>query len=197
MYTIVSNSFILINFKKKVTMREILFSLLIVVSLLATNTIFSQRIVFGAVNMAMQNESGMREIMMHNNVTKNNMIERGNIAMGFNQNKIIHHFIATPTGGEIMIVALNSSDNNTIKQIRNHVIDIQKEFSKGNFTKPFFIRAQQVPGTELMTEKKHLLKYSILEVKNGFALLLTTNNQQLIGAIHQFIAFQTGQHSEH
>ena len=93
--------------------------------------------------MAMQNESGMREIMMHNNVTKNNMIERGNIAMGFNQNKIIHHFIATPTGGEIMIVALNSSDNNTIKQIRNHVIDIQKEFSKGNFTKPFFIHAQQ------------------------------------------------------
>jgi hypothetical protein len=178
-------------------MLEILFSLLIVVSLLATNTIFSQRIVFAAVNMAMQNESGMRGMMMHNNVTKNNMIERGNIAMGFNQDKIIHHFIATPTGCEIMIVALNSSDNDTINQIRNHVIDIQKEFSKGNFTKPFFIHAQQVPGTELMTEKKDPLKYSILEVKNGSALLLTTNNQQLIGAIHQFIAFQTGQHSGH
>ena len=196
MYSNVSNLYILINLKKKDTMLGILFSLLFIVSL-ATNTIFSQRIVFAAINMAMQNESGMREMMMHNNVTKNNMIERGNIAMGFNQNKIIHHFIATPTGGEIMIVALNSSDNDTIKQIRNHVIDIQKEFSKGNFTKPFFIHAQQVPGTELMTEKKRLLKYSILEVKNGFALLLTTNNQQLIGAIHQFIAFQTGQHSEH
>ena len=122
--------------------------------------------------MAMQNESGMREMIMHNNVTKNNMIERGNIVMGFNQNKIIHHFFATPTGGEIMIVALNSSDNDTIKQIRNHVIDIQKEFSKGNLTKPFFIHAQQVPGTELMTEKKRLLKYSILEVKNGFACYL-------------------------
>jgi hypothetical protein len=174
-------------------MPEVLFSLLIVVSLLATNTIFSQRV--AAVNMAMQNESGMRGMMMPNNVTKNNLIERGNIAMGFNQNKITHHFIATPTGGEIMIVALNSGDNDTIKQIRNHVIDIQKEFSRGNFTKPFFIHAQQVPGTELMTEKKDLLKYSILEVKNGFALLLTTNNQQLIEAIHQFIAFQTGQHS--
>jgi uncharacterized membrane protein len=197
MYSNVSNSYILINFKKKDTMLEILFSMLIVVSLLATNTIFSQRIVFAAVNMAMQNESGMRRMMMHNNVAKNNMTERGNIAMGFNQNKIIHHFIATPTGGEIMMVALNSSDNDTIKQIRIHVIDIQKEFSKGNFTKPFFIHAQQVPGTELTTEKKDLLKYSILEVKNGSALLLTTNNQHLIGAIHQFIAFQTGQHSGH
>ena len=75
----------------------------------------------------------MRGMMMPNNVTKNNMIERGNIAMGFNQNKITHHFIATPTGGEIMIVALNSSDSDTTKQIRNHVADIQNEFSKGNF----------------------------------------------------------------
>ena len=105
-YSNVSNLYILINFKKKDTMLKILFSLLLVVSLLATNTIFSQRVVFAAVNMAMQNESGMRGMMIPNNEKKNNMIERGNIAMGFNQNKIIHHFIATPTGGEIMIVAL-------------------------------------------------------------------------------------------
>jgi hypothetical protein len=178
-------------------MLKILFSLLLVVSLLATNTIFSQRVVFAAVNMAMQNESGMRGMMIPNNEKKNNMIERGNIAMGFNQNKIIHHFIATPTGGEIMIVALKSSDNDTTKQIKNHVLDIQREFSKGNFTKPFFIHAQQVPGIKMMTEKKDLIKYGIKQMSNGSTLLITTNDQQLIEAIHQFIAFQTGQHQGH
>ena len=66
MYSNVSNLYILINLKKKDTMLGILFSLLFIVSL-ATNTIFSQRIVFAAVNMAMQNESEMRG-MMHNNV---------------------------------------------------------------------------------------------------------------------------------
>jgi hypothetical protein len=147
--------------------------------------------------MAMQNESGMRGMMMHNDMTKNNLIERGNIAMGFNQNKIIHHFIATQTGGEIMIVALNSGDNDTIKQIRNHVIDVQREFSKGNFTKPFFIHAQQVPGIKMMTEKKDLIKYGVKQMSNGSALLITTNDRQLIEAIHQFIAFQTGQHHGH
>ena len=96
-----------------------------------------------------------------------------------------------------MIVALNSSDSDTTKQIRNHVADIQKEFYEGNFTKPFFIHAQQVPGTKLMTEKKDLIKYTIRQMSNGSALLLTTNDQQLIGAIHQFIAFQTGQHRGH
>jgi hypothetical protein len=42
----------------------------------------------------------------------------------------MHYFIAHPIGGEIMIVALNNSDANTIKQIRNHVMDIQKDFMK-------------------------------------------------------------------
>jgi hypothetical protein len=107
-----------------------------------------------AGKMAIQNESGMSGMTMPNNMKMKNMIERGNIAMGFNQNKIMHHFIATTTGAEIMIVALNSSDSDTTKQIRNRVADIQKEFSEGNFTKPFFIHAQQVPGTKLMTEKK-------------------------------------------
>lgn len=75
--------------------------------------------------MVMENNSGIMN-MMHANVMamKKGMIERGNIAMGFNQSKIMHHFIATPSGGEIMIVALNNSDNNTIKQIRDHVMDI-------------------------------------------------------------------------
>jgi hypothetical protein len=47
------------------------------------------------------------------------MLERGNMAMGFNQSNIMHHFVATPTGGEIIIVALNSSDVKTINQIKN------------------------------------------------------------------------------
>lgn len=69
------------------------------------------------------------------------MLARGDIAMGFDQNKIMHHFMATPTGGQIMIVALDSNDSETISQIETHVADIQQEFSQGNFTKPFFIHA--------------------------------------------------------
>ena len=53
----------------------------------------------------------------------------------------------------------------------------------------------QVP--KLMTGKKDLIKYSVRQMNNGSALLLTTNDQQLIEAIHEFIAFQTGQHRGH
>ncbi len=125
------------------------------------------------------------------------MMERGNIAMGFNQSKISHHFIATPNGGNIIITALNNSDIQTITQIKNHIKDIQKEFSEGNFTKPFFIHAQKVPGTDIMAEKKNLIKYNVSELKNGSSLMLTTSDKQLIDAIHKFIEFQATAHHGH
>ncbi|HJS65114.1 MAG TPA: plastocyanin/azurin family copper-binding protein, partial [Nitrososphaeraceae archaeon] len=125
------------------------------------------------------------------------MLERGAVAMGFNQSKILHQFKSTATGGEILITALNNSDLETIKQIKNHISVIQKEFSAGNFTKPFYIHAQDVPGTKLMTEKKNFIKYTINEIDNGSTLILETKDKQLLDAIHQFIAFQGTEHLGH
>lgn len=125
------------------------------------------------------------------------MLARGDIAMGFDQNKIMHHFMATSTGGQIMIVALDSSDSETIRQIKTHVLDIQQEFSQGNFTKPFFIHAQEVPGTKVMAEKKDLIEYSIKELDDGAILVLTTEDSELLQAIQQFMEFQGGEHHGH
>ena len=126
------------------------------------------------------------------------MMERGgNNAMGFSQNKIAHDFTSTPTGGEIMITALDSNDTETTKQIKNHVLDIQKDFTKGNFTKPFFIHAEEVPGTKVMTEKKDSIKYSIQNLGNGAILILDTRDVEVINAIHHFMNYQGSQHHGH
>ena len=125
------------------------------------------------------------------------MLERGNIAMEFNQTKIMHHFMSTSTGGQIMIVSLNMNDTKTINEIKSHVQVIQYEFSQGNFTKPFYIHDQVVPGTEVMTAKKNLIQYSIKDVDNGSILILTTNDAELLDAIQQFMNFQSSQHMGH
>jgi hypothetical protein len=130
-------------------------------------------------------------------MTMMKMMERGDIAMGFNQNKITHHFVATPDGGKIIITALNGSDKQTIDKIKNHTLDIQKEFSEGNFNKPFFIHAQEVPGTKVMSEKKDLIKYNIRSLNKGSSLELTTNDKKLIDAITQFMEFQAREHYGH
>jgi hypothetical protein len=125
------------------------------------------------------------------------MMERGNIAMGFNKNEIKHDFRSTPTGGQIVIAALDNNDIETIEQIKNHTLDIQKEFSKGNFTKPFFIHAEQVPGTKAMTDKKDLIKYSTENIRNGSILVLDTRDDEVINAIHHFMNYQGSQHHGH
>jgi len=125
------------------------------------------------------------------------MLERGDIAMGFNQSMIHHHFMATKTGGEIMIMSTNMSDTKTINEIRSHVKDIQYEFSQGNFTRPFYIHAQVVPGTDIMTAKKNMIQYSIEDIDGGSVLILRTNNTELLVAIQQFMNFQSTQHMGH
>ena len=125
------------------------------------------------------------------------MLERGNVAMGFNQTKIHHHFMSTTTGGEIMIMSTNMNDVKTIDEIKNHLKDIQHEFSQGNFTRPFYIHAQIVPGIDIMNAKKNLIDYSIKDIDGGSVLILTTNDTQLLHAIQQFMDFQSSQHMGH
>jgi hypothetical protein len=140
-------------------------------------------------------ERGWAQNIPQENISR--MMERGNTAMGFNQTRIMHHFMATSTGGEIMIVAINENDTKTINEIRDHVKDIQYEFSQGNFTKPFFIHDQVVPGTQAMAENKDKIHYSTMQIDRGSVLILATNDTELLGSIQQFMDFQSSQHLGH
>jgi hypothetical protein len=153
--------------------------------------------VFMNVGSEPQSEPAPAVSVSTSNQQQQEMLERGNIAMSFDQKKIMHHFMAAPTGGQIMIVASDSNDQETIIRIKTHVVDIQEEFSQGNFTKPFFIHDQEVPGTKVMIEKKDLIKYSIKERDNGATLVLTTDDRELLRAIQQFMEFQGSQHTGH
>ena len=147
--------------------------------------------------------SNMTIVSLHeNHINMNNsdvsgMLERGNIAMGFDQNKISHQFIPLPDGGIIRISALDSTDNKTITQIKSHTKDIQKEFAEGNFTKPFFIHSQNVPGTDVMNLKRDLIEYRIDDMNNGANLILFSNDKELTRAINQFMKYQAGEHKGH
>jgi len=147
-------------------------------------------------NDSMQmNHSQMSNMNM--NMNHMDMMKRGDIGMGFNQSKISHQFVTTLNGGKIIVTALDNNDNQTITQIKDHIKSIQKLFSEGNFTIPFFVHAQIVPGTDVMTKKKDLIDYSIVDMKNGSSLILTTNDKEVVDAINQFMKFQATEHKGH
>ena len=140
-------------------------------------------------------QNGLSQPMNSHNMTQ--MMQRGNLAMGFNQSKIAHEFSTTKNGGQIKITALDEKDNNTINQIKSHTRDIQNDFAEGNFTKPFFIHAQSVPGTDALTQNKDHIQYKIQDLKNGSILLLITNNSSLVSSINQFMTYQSIGHTGH
>ena len=139
--------------------------------------------------------NNLSQLKSNHNMT--DMMQRGNIAMGFDQNKISHEFSSTNDGGQIKISALYKDDNQTISEIRNHTRDIQKDFTEGNFTKPFYIHAQSVPGTDSMSKSKDQIQYQIQDVRNGSILLLITHNSSLIDSINEFMTYQSNEHIRH
>ena len=143
---------------------------------------------------SLQNGSSQQPVNSHD---MTQMMQRGNLAMGFDQSKIAHEFSTTKDGGQIKITALDEKDNNTINQIKSHTRDIQNDFAEGNFTKPFFIHAESVPGTDAMTQNKDQIQYKIQDLKNGSILLLITSNSSLVSSINQFMTYQSTEHTGH
>ena len=140
-------------------------------------------------------QNGLSQPMNSHNMTQ--MMQRGNLAMEFDQTKIAHEFSSTNDGGQIKITALDEKDNKTINQIKSHTRDIQNDFAEGNFTKPFFIHAQSVPGTDAMTQNNEQIQYYIQDLNKGSILLLITNNSSLVSSINQFMTYQSTEHTGH
>lgn len=96
----------------------------------------------------------------------------GDVGMRFNQSKISHQFIITIDGWKIIVTTLDSPDNQTIDLIRDQMVHIKKLFSEGDFTIPFFVHTEEVPGGDIMEDKKDSIDYSILESKNISSLIM-------------------------
>src|SRR5438309_46359 len=62
--------------------------------------------------------------------------KRGTLAMGFDQDKVDHHFRTSPTGGSIEVEVKDRSDSASRDQVRSHLQEISVAFAKGDFTKP-------------------------------------------------------------
>ncbi len=153
-----------------------------------------------AQDLLSNNLSSSLVILNQSNPSNHNMTEmmqRGNIAMGFDQNKISHEFTATKDGGQIKTTALDDKDQQTIDRIQSHTREIQTDFAAGNFTKPFYIHAQAVPGTDAMSQNKEQIHYQIQDLVNGSILILVANNASLANSINHFMNYQSTEHRGH
>lgn len=119
---------------------------------------------------------------------------RADHGMGFDQDRITHHFLLKPDGGAIVVETIDAADEASREQIRAHLAHIAAAFGEGDFAIPMFVHEQVPPGSEVMKTKKDRIKYQFEPTKQGGRVLISSRDTAAVAAIHEFLAFQIREH---
>lgn len=118
---------------------------------------------------------------------------RGKMAMGVDQYTSTHQFDALPTGGRIELQR-NVDDRAGVAQIRSHLQEIAKAFKSGDFSTPATVHLRQVPGTQVMADRRAAIAYTYRALPRGGEVRIVTKDPTALKAIHEFMAFQRQDH---
>jgi hypothetical protein len=122
------------------------------------------------------------------------MLTRGAQAMGFDQERTVHHFLLDEDGGAIDVAVKEASDYANLHAVREHLQQIAGLFKDGDFGKPALTHAQQVPGTADMTRLKDRITYQYEETPLGGRVRIVTRDAAALAAVHAFLHFQIDDH---
>jgi len=122
------------------------------------------------------------------------MQERGRAVMGVDQYTSAHVFEDLPDGGRVVLDRADGADTSGVATIRLHMRAIAASFRAGDFTKPFQVHAQVVPGTAVMQARRAAITYDVVDRPQGGEVRLRSNDMVAIAAIHEFLAFQRTSH---
>lgn len=122
------------------------------------------------------------------------MQERGRMVMGVDQYTSAHVFEDLPDGGRVVLDRDSPADTSGVATIRLHMRDIAAAFQAGDFTKPFQVHAQAVPGTAVMQARRTAIAYEVIERPRGGEVRIRSTDSVAVAAIHEFLAFQRAGH---
>ncbi len=122
------------------------------------------------------------------------MKERGALAMGFDQDATVHHFVLYADGGAIDVAVTSPTDHENLQAVRQHLQQIAVLFKDGDFGKPALTHAQQVPGTAEMTRLKERITYEYANTPAGGQVRIATTDHDALAAVHAFLRYQIDDH---
>ena len=122
------------------------------------------------------------------------MMKRGDVGMGFSQDKTTHHFRLYSDGGAIEVTVNDSKDFANLQAIRSHLAHIVKKFSDGDFSIPMLVHSQVPPGVPVMKDKRSAISYTFEELPSGGKVRIKTTDPDALRAVHEFLRFQIEDH---
>lgn len=116
------------------------------------------------------------------------------MVMGVDQYTAAHVFEDLPDGGRVVLDRDSTGDTTGVASIRQHMLDIAAAFRAGDFTKPFQVHAQVVPGTAVMQARRSGIAYDVIDRPRGGEVRMRSTDPAAVAAIHEFLTFQRAGH---
>ena len=113
--------------------------------------------------------------------------------MGVDQYTSTHRFDALPDGGRIELQR-DVDDSAEVARIRAHMREIAHAFKAGDFSIPAMVHLRDVPGAKVMAARRSRITYEPRDLPRGAELYIRTDDAEARRAIHEFMAFQRGEH---
>jgi hypothetical protein len=121
------------------------------------------------------------------------MQARGKHVMGVDQYGSRHVFEPLPTGGRIELQR-QVDDTAGVAQIRRHLVEVATAFGRGDFSAPFLVHDQDVPGTHVMAAHRDAISYTVRPLARGGEIVISSGDASVVDAVHAFLAFQRQEH---
>lgn len=118
----------------------------------------------------------------------------GDTAMGFSHLKTTHRFRLFVDGGAIEVSANDAADAESREQIRSHLREIARAFSRGRFDTPKAVHGRVPPGVPTMERHAADIAYRYEPTASGGRVRITTKNRDALDAVHDFLRFQIEDH---
>jgi hypothetical protein len=114
--------------------------------------------------------------------------------MPFSLKATTHIFTKTAEGGVQRVVAKTAADAQ-VRLVRGHLLDIQSQFLKGDFSGPTRVHGAEMPGlADLKTAKPGQIAIDYKDVAAGAELTYRTTDTKLVLALHQWFDAQLSDH---
>jgi len=120
--------------------------------------------------------------------------KRGALAMGFDQERVAHHFLLRPDGGVIQVEVPDASDEINRNAIRTHLRQIATAFGAGSFDAPLMTHGEVPPGVPALQRLKSSVTYAYEETPNGGRVRIATRDAEALAAVHEFLRYQITEH---
>ena len=115
--------------------------------------------------------------------------------MPFDLDATHHTFTKTDQGGVEEIVAIDPADDRNIALIRSHLEFESAEFRNGNFSDPARIHGMDMPGLQELEAGASRVDVRYEAISSGGRITYSSDEPELIVALHAWFDRQTTDHS--